>query len=30
MLKNNINEIVLDVHSDNVPAYNLYKKFGFK
>lgn len=30
MLKNNINEIVLDVHSDNVPAYNLYKKFGFE
>lgn len=30
MLKNNINEIILDVHSDNAPALNLYKKFGFK
>lgn len=29
MLQRNINEIVLDVHSDNIPAYNLYKKFGF-
>lgn len=30
MLNNNINEIILDVHSDNVPALDLYKKFGFK
>lgn len=30
MLKNNIKEIILDVHSDNIPAYNLYKKFGFQ
>jgi ribosomal protein S18 acetylase RimI-like enzyme len=30
MLKNNIREIILDVHSDNVPAYNLYSKFGFQ
>lgn len=30
MLKNNVKEIILDVHSDNTPAYNLYKKFGFQ
>lgn len=30
MLHNDIIELVLDVHSDNTPAYNLYKKFGFK
>ncbi|MBL4938593.1 GNAT family N-acetyltransferase [Clostridium sp. YIM B02515] len=30
MLKNNINEVILDVHSDNIPARNLYSKFGFK
>ena len=29
MLQRNINEVVLDVHSDNIPAYNLYKKLGF-
>ncbi len=29
MLQMNINEVILDVHSDNIPAYNLYKKFGF-
>lgn len=29
MLKDNVHEIILDVHSDNIPAYNLYKKFGF-
>jgi ribosomal protein S18 acetylase RimI-like enzyme len=29
MLQRNINEVILDVHSDNVPAYNLYKKFRF-
>jgi ribosomal protein S18 acetylase RimI-like enzyme len=29
MIKRNINEVVLDVHSDNIPAYNLYKKLGF-
>lgn len=29
MLKKSIYEIVLDVHSDNIPAYNLYKKYGF-
>lgn len=27
---NNIKGIILDVHIDNKPAYNLYKKFGFK
>ncbi|WP_138204352.1 GNAT family N-acetyltransferase [Haloimpatiens lingqiaonensis] len=30
MYFNNIKEIILDVHIDNKPAYNLYKKFGFK
>lgn len=30
MLQRNINEVILDVHSDNIPAYNLYKKFGFQ
>lgn len=29
MLKNNIKEIILDVHSENLPAHSLYKKFGF-
>nr|WP_081897105.1 hypothetical protein [Clostridium sp. KNHs214] len=30
MYFNNIKEIILDVDIDNKPAYNLYKKFGFK
>lgn len=30
MLKNDIKEIILDVHSDNLPAYSLYKKFDFQ
>lgn len=30
MLANNVKEIILDVHTDNKPAYNLYRKFGFK
>lgn len=30
MYANNINCITLDVHSNNKPAYNLYKKFGFE
>lgn len=30
MLENNINEVILDVHSDNIPARNLYNKLGFK
>jgi ribosomal protein S18 acetylase RimI-like enzyme len=25
----NVNDIILDVHIDNNPAYNLYKKFDF-
>lgn len=29
MYLNNVKEIILDVHTDNKPAYNLYKKFGF-
>lgn len=29
MAQRNINEVVLDVHSDNIPAYNLYRKLGF-
>lgn len=30
MLKNNIHEIILDVHANNVPAFNLYRKFSFQ
>lgn len=30
MVGNNMKEILLDVHSDNLPALNLYKKFGFR
>lgn len=29
MYANDFKEIILDVHVDNSPAYNLYKKFGF-
>lgn len=29
MYLNNVKEIILDVHTDNKPASNLYKKFGF-
>lgn len=29
MIIKDVNEVVLDVHSDNIPAYNLYKKLGF-
>ncbi|MCM1992191.1 GNAT family N-acetyltransferase [Oceanirhabdus seepicola] len=29
MYKNDFEEISLDVHSDNKPAYNLYRKFNF-
>lgn len=27
--KDNYNSILIDVHTNNIPAYNLYKKFGF-
>lgn len=30
MLKKGVHEIKLDVHSNNIPAYNLYKKFDFR
>lgn len=30
MLKKGVYEIKLDVHSNNIPAYNLYKKFDFQ
>lgn len=30
MFRNNIKEIILDVHSDNLPAFNLYRKFEFR
>lgn len=30
MMDNNVNEIILDVHSKNKSAYELYKKFDFK
>lgn len=29
MHKKNIEDIIIDVHIDNKPAYDLYKKFGF-
>ncbi|WP_027632053.1 GNAT family N-acetyltransferase [Clostridium hydrogeniformans] len=29
MFIRNVREILLDVHTDNKPAYNLYKKFDF-
>lgn len=29
MYMRNIKDIIIDVHVDNKPAYNLYKKFGF-
>lgn len=29
MFENGNIEVILDVHSDNIPAYNLYEKFGF-
>ncbi|HAW69755.1 MAG TPA: GNAT family N-acetyltransferase [Firmicutes bacterium] len=29
MFERDMDEIILDVHSDNVPAFNLFKKFGF-
>ena len=29
MIASNIKEVILDVHIDNKPAYNLYKKFNF-
>lgn len=29
MHKKNIEDIIIDVHIDNKPAYNLYKKLGF-
>lgn len=29
MLERDLDEIILDVHGDNVPAFNLFKKFGF-
>ena len=29
-LKNNINELTLEVSETNLPAINLYTKFGFK
>lgn len=29
MCISNVKDIILDVHLDNRPAYNLYKKFGF-
>ncbi len=29
MWMKSIKDIILDVHVDNKPAYNLYKKFGF-
>ncbi len=28
-LNENYSSILIDVHTNNVPAYNLYKKFGF-
>ncbi len=30
MYQNNTDEIILEVHADNTPAFNLYKKYGFK
>lgn len=30
MLNRDINEVILDVHSENIPAYSLYRKFGFQ
>ncbi len=27
--KDNYNSILIDVHTNNIRAYNLYKKFGF-
>lgn len=29
LYRNRVGEIVLDVHTDNKPAYNLYRKYGF-
>lgn len=29
MYMRNVKDIIIDVHVDNKPAYNLYKKFGF-
>lgn len=29
MCISNVKDIILDVHLDNKPAYNLYKKFDF-
>ena len=29
MRQRNVCEIILDVHSNNIPAYNLYKQMGF-
>lgn len=29
MYSKNVQSIILDVHMNNIPAYNLYKKFGF-
>lgn len=29
MLLRDINELILDVHSENIPAQSLYRKFGF-
>ncbi|ARC86367.1 acetyltransferase domain protein [Clostridium argentinense CDC 2741] len=29
MYMRNVKDIIIDVHADNKPAYNLYKKFGF-
>lgn len=30
MYEKNIDKLFIDVHTDNLPAMNLYKKFGFK
>lgn len=30
MLEKDVHEIKLDVHSNNIPAYNFYKKFDFR
>lgn len=30
MHEKNVQEILIDVHEDNTPAYNLYRKYGFE